>query len=112
MSSLKINEWKKMYDREKVVDYLPIIDYNHKNKVWITNDGGFGLVFECNPLIYSSKNASSALLAALQVLPQDAYVQVLLLASPNITNLIDTWESYKTRDDSLSQQLAKYYKGI
>lgn len=101
-----------MYDREKVVDYLPIIDYNHKNKVWITNDGGFGLVFECNPLIYSSKNASSALLAALQVLPQDAYVQVLLLASPNITNLIDTWESYKTRDDSLSQQLAKSYKGF
>ena len=42
MSSLSLTEWSKMYDREKIVDYLPIIDYDKKNNIWITNDGGFG----------------------------------------------------------------------
>lgn len=112
MSTLPIDEWRKMYDREKVIDYLPIKDYDEKNKIWATNDGGFGLIFECCPLVYSSNNSSNALLAALQVLPQNAYVQVLLFASPNITKIVDTWESYKIREDHLSQKLTMSYKKL
>jgi conjugal transfer ATP-binding protein TraC len=81
MSNLPLNEWSKMYDREKITDYLSIIDYDNKNKVWITNDGGFGLIYDCSPLIYASDNTASSLLSALQVLPQNAYVQVILLLS-------------------------------
>ena len=110
MSSLSLNEWSKMYDREKITDYLPIIDYDRKNKVWITNDGGFGLIYDCSPLIYASDNSANSLLSALQVLPQNAYIQVMLFASPNITHIVDTWEYYNTRDEPLSNELTRTYK--
>jgi len=110
MSSLSLMEWSKMYDREKITDYLPIIDYDIKNKVWITSDGGFGLIYDCSPLIYASENSANSLLSALQVLPQNAYIQVLLFASPNVTHIVDTWEYYNTREDDLSKQLTKTYK--
>src|SRR5574344_1514287 len=110
MSNLSLNQWSKMYDREKVTDYLPIIDYDSKNKIWITNDGGFGLIYDCSPLVYASENSANSLMSALQVLPQNAYIQVLLFASPNVTHIVDTWEYYNTRDDELSEQLSKTYK--
>lgn len=110
MSSLSLSEWSKLYDREKVTNYLPIIDYDSKNKVWITNDGGFGLIYDCSPLIYASDNSANSLLSALQVLPQNAYIQVILFASPNITHIVDHWEHLKTRDEPLSNELTKTYK--
>lgn len=110
MSSLSLTEWSKMYDREKIVDYLPIIDYDKKNNIWITNDGGFGLIYDCSPLVYASENSANSLLSALQVLPQNAYVQVLLFASPNITHIVDTWEHLNTREDPLSKELTRTYK--
>ena len=110
MSNLPLNEWSKMYDREKITDYLSIIDYDNKNKVWITNDGGFGLIYDCSPLIYASDNTASSLLSALQVLPQNAYVQVILFASPNVTSIVDKWESFNTRDEALSKELTKTFK--
>ena len=110
MSNLSLGEWSKMYDREKITDYLPIIDYDNKNKIWITNDGGFGLIYDCSPLIYSSENSVNSLLSALQVLPQNAYVQVLLFGSPNVTDMVDSWEHLNTRNEPLAKELTKTYK--
>lgn len=112
MSNLPVNEWKKMYDRLKVTNYLPIIDYDEKNHIWITNDGGYGLIFDCSPLIYSSESSVSSLLSALQVLPNNAYIQVILFASPNITDIVDNWERFNTRDEPLSKELTKTYKAF
>lgn len=110
MSNLSLGEWSKMYNREKITDYLPIIDYDNKNKIWITNDGGFGLIYDCSPLIYSSENSVNSLLSALQVLPQNAYVQVLLFGSPNVTDMVDSWEHLNTRNEPLAKELTKTYK--
>jgi len=110
MSNLSLGEWSKMYDRERITDYLPIIDYDNKNKIWITNDGGFGLIYDCSPLIYSSENSVNSLLSALQVLPQNAYVQVLLFGSPNVTDMVDSWEHLNTRNEPLAKELTKTYK--
>lgn len=112
MSTLPLNEWSKMYDREKITDYLSIIDYDTKNKIWITNDGGFGLIYELSPLIYASENSANSLLSALQVLPQNAYIQTILFASPNITYIVDNWEYLKTRKEPLSEELTSEYKAF
>lgn len=110
--SLSVNSFHKMYDRELITDYLPIIDFDEKHSIYMTNDGGFGIIYDCSPLVYTSENSINSLLSALQVLPPNAYIQVLLFASPNVTSIVDRWEFLKTRDDDLSKELTKTYKAF
>lgn len=110
--SLSVNSFHKMYDRELITDYLPIIDFDEKHSIYMTNDGGFGIIYDCSPLVYTSENSINSLLSALQVLPPNAYIQVLLFVSPNVTSIVDRWEFLKTRDDDLSKELTKTYKAF
>ncbi len=107
---MSFTEWKKMYDREKITKYLSITDYDDKHQIWMTNDGGFGLIYECSPLIYHSEASANAFLSALQVLPQNAYIQVILYASPNITKIVDRWSNGNIRDDELTREVSQSYK--
>lgn len=110
--SAKIDEWIKVYDREEITKYLPYQDFDEKHGIYATNDGGFGLILECDPLIYPSANSENSLLSALQILPDDAYVQFHLLSSPNITHVIDTWESKKSRTQTsdIAKEITTAYK--
>ncbi len=109
---VSVNDWERLYDREDVTNYLPFRDYDVKNNIYVTDDDGFGLVIECSPLLYPSSDSEKSLQAALQILPEDACVQFLLFASPNISNIVDMWGEQKTRinESPIAKDIVDTYK--
>jgi len=106
--SATIQEWARTYEREDVLKYLPYRDFD--KGIYATTDDGFGLIISCSPLTSVGESVMSALESAFSILPDNAYPQFLLYASPNITNIVDAWESGKTRNDPISQSLTQSYK--
>ena len=107
-----VNNWKKLYEREDVLKYLPYRDFDIDKGIYATTDDGFGLILSCSPLTNVSSSVESALESAFSVLPENAYIQFILYASPNVTHIIDSWEAGKVRAeyDEMAKSLVKSYK--
>lgn len=107
-----VDQWKKIYEREDVLKYLPYRDFDINKGIYATTDDGFGLILSCSPLTNVSSNIESALESAFSVLPENSYIQILLYASPNITQIVDTWEAgkIKTETDNMSKSIVESYK--
>jgi len=109
-----VNQWKKLYEREDVLKYLPYRDFDIDKGIYATTDDGFGLILSCSPLTSVSTTVESALESAFSVLPENAYIQFILYASPNVTKLVDSWEAGKIRTvtDDMALNIVKEYKDL
>ena len=104
---MKVEAFEKIVARELVEDYLPY--YAYEDGVYFLKDGGVGIIFECMPLSGVSEKVYSGLEAALLSVPEGACVQFVLLASPDVTEILDAWKSNKGSDNSLLADVISSY---
>ena len=107
-----VQDWSNITDRESISKYLPFRDFETNTGIFATNDDGFGILVECSPLMGVDKNVESAISSALSILPDNTAIQIMLLASPNVTGIVDNWHVQKQRafDDPLCHDIAYSYK--
>lgn len=94
-SSTKV--YKDLLKREQLP--LPYLDYDNKENIFIMDDGGLAVIFECAP--YGNYDSEGGLITALSSLPEHAAMQFLLIPSRNITNQVDFWKNNKTTSNEL-----------
>lgn len=107
--SLSVDEWRPVYEREKIIKYLPYEDYIEKDELYITNDGGVGLVIECSPFPLVSSKTFDAIMSALDVLPEKAAIQFSLVSGADVFNMLEYWKNSKTRKGNLEQDIVSSY---
>lgn len=85
---------------------LPYSEYDEINNIFLLDDGGVAVIFECSA--YGGYNAEAGLVTALSALPEYAAMQFMLIPSRNLTEKLERWKSSKiaqgelysvTRDD-------------
>lgn len=104
---MKVSAFEKVVARELIEDYLPY--HTYEDGIYFLKDGGVGVIFECTPLPGVSGKVYSGLESALLSVPEGASVQIILIASPDITELIDAWKSNKASNNPLLSDLINSY---
>jgi conjugal transfer ATP-binding protein TraC len=97
-------KYKEMYER--ISFPLPYYDYSITDKVYHLADGGCGIMFKCLPQ-YGLNEVSAGLRSMYSILPENAYIQIIMWANPNVTGLIADWRRKKTVNTGLYAELIK-----
>jgi len=104
---MKVSEWEKLIAREFITKYMPY--YLYEDGVYITKDGGFGIIFECQPLSYIYQDYEAGMQTFLSAIPENASVQFFLFASPDISEQINLFKSLKIREGELAKEIVESY---
>lgn len=106
---LSTEEWKEIYERERVIKYLPYQDYIEEDGLYITKDGGIGLIIECLPFPLVGEKTHTAIKSMLDILPEDANVQFSLFSGADIVDQINGWKRAKDREGILERDSINAY---
>lgn len=108
-NDLDVNGWKQIYERERIIKYLPYQDFLEDDDIYITKDGGVGLVIECSPFPLVGKKTHTSIKSLLDILPEDANVQVSLFSGADIVDQIAGWKNKKNRNGTLEKDSIDAY---
>ncbi len=107
---MRTKDFKALVERERLSKYLPYFMYDETEKIYILKDGGVGILFECEPVFEIWTKTYDAIRTALADIPEGITLQIILIASQDITRLIDMWKAETTRNDSFVEVVEKYSK--
>ncbi|QBL11240.1 TraC family protein [Campylobacter helveticus] len=93
ISSLQTNVWNSCMQRYKFSDFLPYMNYDFKEEIYINNDSSYGTVFICSPRIRMGESTAVAVEEMLNKLPDNMFIQFTLIGSKNIKNIVEYWKS-------------------
>lgn len=91
--------FRKMLARNQLS--LPYSEYSPKDGIYILDDGGVAVIFECAP--YGGYNAEAGLTTLLSMMPEHSAMQFILIPSRNLNDSIDSWKAYKIAPEELYQ---------
>lgn len=106
---ISVDDWKILYERERIINYLPYYDFSEKDELYIGNDESIGFVVECNPLIFAGDKVHAGIVSAIEALPEGTAIQFILFSSPNIYPLYNSWMIGKSRKGELESEIVKSY---
>lgn len=112
-AELSIEDWKQTYEREKLIKFLPYQDFIEEDEIYITKDGGVGLIIECNPFPLVGTKTYDSIMSVLDILSPKTAIQFSLVSSADTYEIMDAWKSRKTRQGGLQKDIVNsYYKFI
>ena len=83
--------FRKMLARNQLS--LPYSEYSPEDGIYILDDGGVAVIFECAP--YGGYNAEAGLTTLLSMMPEHSAMQFILIPSRNLNDSIDSWKAYR-----------------
>ncbi len=96
---MKINTIKKMFHQDKLSDWLQYEVYEEEQALYLNADDTIGFMIEIPPIMFAGENVLNGMTAFLeQEWPEDALVQVMLYADPNMLGRI---KNYVARRESI-----------
>jgi len=106
---------KKMFEREKLSDFLPYRSYCPTTQTYDLHDGYFGYLWEIQPVPYAGEAIITAVKRLLTMdLPKSAIMQFILFPDPYIDDYLDRYQSLKLRRQEVVQanvkSFVKYWK--
>lgn len=93
ISSLPTNVWNSCMQRYKFSDFLPYMNYDFKEEIYINNDNSYGTIFLCSPRIRMGETTAVAVEEMLNKLPDNMFIQFTLIGSKNIKNIVEYWRN-------------------
>lgn len=101
-------EFERLMERDKFSDYLPWIYCDQESGEFTLLDNSYGYLWEVIPQYFMGETTYTAVENLLrEVLPEGSVVQFILYSDSDVNQLIDQYESLKTRDDELVQKAVK-----
>lgn len=98
-------------------ELLPYLYYDKENNLFINKGSNVGFLLELNPIV----GVTEAILKQLSLLfdeflPENGFLQFMMIASSDINSITDTWvEQYKDADDllkNIASKRVKHLKGM
>jgi len=90
-TSLSMEEWKKLQNRDKLSDYLPYHTFDNIKKIYHNNNGTFGSVFKIHPRQIAGKTTSESFEEILNKMFENNILQVIVVGSKNDLGVIEKW---------------------
>lgn len=109
-TDISVDEWSPLYEREKIIKYLPYEDFIEDDGIYITKDGGVGLVIECMPFPLVGTKAHTSIKSMLDVLPENTNVQFSLFSGADIVDQLEAWKETKTRKGDIENSVVQAYE--
>jgi hypothetical protein len=97
-------QYRALYEREIFSEYLPYHDYSVEDRIYSLSDGGCGIIFRCFPQ-HGVNEVTSGLTSMYSILPEDAHVQIIMWANPNVTDIIADWKAQKAVNSGLYSEI-------
>lgn len=104
-----VDDWRPLYEREKVIKYLPYEDFIEEDGLYVTKDGGVGLVIECQPFPLVGEKTHTAIKSMLDVLPEETDIGISLYSTGDVDPLVDSWKAGRTKEGVLERDVTKSY---
>ncbi|MFA6396636.1 MAG: TraC family protein, partial [Sulfurimonas sp.] len=108
-NDLSTDEWKPIYERERIIKYLPYEDFLEDDGLYVTKDGGIGLVIECQPFPLVGTKTHTSIKSLLDILPEDANIQFSLFSGADIVDQISGWRNGKNTEGTLEKDIVNSY---
>jgi conjugal transfer ATP-binding protein TraC len=114
LDSLKspVVEWKKLVSRIDATKLLPYDFYDEDTRLYVNKDGSVGFVVDCGALPGVGEQTFTGLYSAISFLPIGSVAQVMLVASPDTTYLVDAWARNKNPNGLLGEVRNNYVKFV
>jgi conjugal transfer ATP-binding protein TraC len=100
--AMSVQKYREMYERASFP--LPYHDYDIDDHIYHLADGGVGIAFRCMPQ-FGINDVTSGLTSMYSNLPDNAHVQIIMWANPNVTDIISAWKDNKTVRDGLYAEI-------
>jgi conjugal transfer ATP-binding protein TraC len=96
---LKRSDLEKMTRRTPFSAYLNYLAYDPDLEVYLNQDGSFGLLWECTPVIYAGSKTITSLEGLFRAgLPKDSVLQLLFHADSHIEPILERYRNCRSRD--------------
>lgn len=92
ITSLSMEEWRKLHDRDKLGQYLPYHSYDKNKKIYHNNNGTFGSIFKIHPRQIAGKTTSESFQEILNKMFTNNILQVIMVGSKNDLGMIEQWK--------------------
>ncbi len=102
------NIYKMLVDREQLP--LPYFDFDKENNIYFMDDGALSVIFECKP--YGGYSSEAGLSTVMNVLPEGAALQFILLPSRDVTEIVDRWKNNKTKQGEIYEVTRDSYSNF
>jgi conjugal transfer ATP-binding protein TraC len=103
-----VEEYKKLLSRVDATKLLPYSFFDEEESMYINKDGSVGFIVDCGILSGINDQVFNGLYSALSFLPIGSVAQCILIASPDVTYLVDEWGKNKTNDGLLGEVKYSY----
>lgn len=105
-----------LVERDRLVNFLPWIAYDEKERFFFNADDTVGMMWECSPLCFAGETTITTLQALFRLnVSEKAIIQFILFADPHVEPILYDFKAMKLRDDALvrevSKNLALFYEG-
>ena len=96
---LKQSDLDKMTRRTPFSAFLNYLAYDPGLEVYLNQDGSYGLLWECTPVIYAGPKTITALEGLFRAgLPKDSVLQLLFHADSHIEPILERYRNCRSRD--------------
>lgn len=108
----KQGDWILLTGRAEIGKYLPYEDFLEQEKIYITSDGGVGIILEADPIVFAGGKQFESFLASIEGLPDGANIGFMLYPSPDVSNIISAWQSGIKLNDDFSKNIVSNYAAM
>jgi len=96
---LKQSDLDKMTRRTPFSAFLNYLAYDPNLGVYLNQDGSYGMLWECTPVIYAGPKTITALEGLFRAgLPKDSVLQLLFHADSHIEPILERYRNCRNRD--------------
>ena len=89
INSIPVYNWKKVFENNKISDFIPYSSYDEETKLFHNNDDSISFAIEIlSPHTRSGKDTAGTMTEIFEKMPEDVYLSVMYYGSKNIKKLL------------------------
>ena len=99
VNSIPVNNWKKIFENNKISDYIPYSSYDEDTQLFHNNDDSISFSIEIlTPHTRGGADTAGTMTELFEKMPENVYLSVMYYGSKNIKNLLTEYRNgHKTR---------------
>ncbi len=94
INSIPVNNWRKVFENNKISDFIPYSSYDEETKLFHNNDDSVSFSIEIlSPHTRSGKDTAGTMTEIFEKMPEDVYLSVMYYGSKNIKKLLTKYRN-------------------
>jgi conjugal transfer ATP-binding protein TraC len=102
LTALPQKQWNKLFERNRLSDYLPYWLFDEESGAYVNNDGSYGIIYEASPRLAMDGKVATSVVEVLSKLPEGIIMQVVLMGGANNYARVKQWEANHLKRDAIA----------